>query len=269
MQWRLRGLFNKTFVKKMLSAQKTRFDIGKAMDRGKIVVIDNSQAKCTPEGCGFIGRLFVSLIWSAGTARHLLPDHLKKPTFVYIDEAHQVIKKDQKIAAIIDELRSAKVGLILAHQRVQQIEDPNVRSALEACAIKMANVDAEAPYFSKLLRVPEERMDNLRKGQFAMHIRGEGGSIVQVPIATLPFPTMNASEKSAHRQYLQKLYGVEEKQKPPVEITTQTAPERAVSVRETGILPASEKKGEAEAISAEADKAIVPPVEPLRPWKRR
>jgi hypothetical protein len=86
-QWRLRGLFNKTHLANMFSAPKTRFDIGSEMQKGKVIVIDNSQAKCTKEGCGFLGRFFVSQIWWAGTLRHLLPDSEKKPTFVYIDEA--------------------------------------------------------------------------------------------------------------------------------------------------------------------------------------
>ena len=138
MQWRLRGLMNKKLTRSILSAPKTKFNIGMAMDQGKVVVIDNAQAKCTQEGCGFIGRLFVAQIWSAGTARALIPDHLKKPTYVYIDEAHVVIKKDQKIAAIIDELRSQKIALILAHQKLRgQIDDINVLSSLENCAIKM------------------------------------------------------------------------------------------------------------------------------------
>jgi hypothetical protein len=209
MQWRLRGLLGKKLIKAMLSAPKTKFDIGKAMDQGKVVVIDNSQAKCTAEGCGFIGRLFVAQIWSAGTARALISDHLKKPTYVYIDEAHLVIKKDQKIAAIIDELRSQKIGLILAHQKVRgQIDDINVLSSLENCAIKMVNVGAgERDYFSKLLGIPPERMKDLPRGHFATDIRWEGASIKKVPKAVLPYRTMTEQEKKTHQERMNTLYG--------------------------------------------------------------
>lgn len=204
------GLINKGVLKKVLSAPKTKFSIADAMDSGKVVVIDNSQAKCTMEGCGFIGRLFVSLIWSAGTARALYPDHLKKPTYVYIDEAHIVIKKDQKIAASIDELRSQKIGLVLAHQRVRgQIDDTNVIAALENCAIKMVNVNAEADYFSKLLDVPIERMKGLPIGHFALQERGKPPKIVKVPPAHLPYRTMTEQEQQLHHQKMKQLYGYE------------------------------------------------------------
>ena len=193
----------------MFSAPKTKFHIGRAMDQGKVVVIDNTQAKCSPEGCGFIGRLFVAQIWSAGTARALIPDHLKKPTYVYIDEAHLVIKKDQKIAAILDELRSQKVALILAHRKLRgQIEDINVQSSLENCAIKMANVEAgERDYFSKLLGIPSERMTNLPRGHFATYIRWEGASIKRVPKAVLPYRKMTPEEKQVHQERMNSLYG--------------------------------------------------------------
>jgi len=212
MQWRLRGILSKPLIKQMFNAPKTRFHIDKAIDSGQVVVIDNSQVKCTPEGCGFIGRLFVAQIWSAGTARQLLPDHQKKPTYVFIDEAHLVIKKDQKIAAIIDELRSQKIALVLAHQRVGHIEDPNVRGALENCAIKMANVDAEAEYFSKLLHIPLERMNQLPRGHFAMHERHErGGTSSIVEVTPMPFHCrqMSEQEQLAHRERMIRLYGVQ------------------------------------------------------------
>jgi hypothetical protein len=59
----------------------------------------------------------------------------------------------------------------------------------------MANVDAEAPYFSKLLHVPEERMNTLPIGHFAMHVRSEGCKIVAIPRATLPFKKMTDAEE--------------------------------------------------------------------------
>ena len=218
---------NKKFTRAILSAPKTKFNIGKAMDHGKVVVIDNAQAKCTQEGCGFIGRLFVAQIWSAGTARALIPDHLKKPTYVYIDEAHVVIKKDQKIAAIIDELRSQKIALILAHQKLRgQIDDINVLSSLENCAIKMVNVGAgERDYFSKLLGIPPERMKDLPRGHFATDIRWEGTSIKRVPKAQLPFRTMTDEEQRAHQERMDALYGYVPPPMAPIQPTTPKLPE--------------------------------------------
>ncbi|ANV99325.1 hypothetical protein [Bradyrhizobium icense] len=116
-----------------------------------------------------------------------------------------------KIAAIIDELRSQKIGLVLAHQKLRgQIEDTNVISSLENCAIKMVNVGmGEVDYFSKLLDIPVDRMKNLPRGHFATDIRWEGTSIMSVPKAKLPFRMMTADEERALQLRMKKLYGVE------------------------------------------------------------
>lgn len=71
----------------------------------------------------------------------------------------------------------------------------------------MANVDAEASYFSKLLHIPEERLNNLQRDHFGMHVRGEGSSIVHVPLARLPFRTMTEVERVAHEQRMIDVYG--------------------------------------------------------------
>ena len=157
------------------------------MDTGKVLVIDNSEAKLHKDGSAFLGRYFIAQIWGAATARSGRPQHQKKPVYVYIDEADTVI--DSTVAEIIDRCRSQNIALILAHQRVRgQIDDTNVLAALENCAIKMVNVKAEAPYFAKLMDIPEERIKSLDQGCFATEMRGHPPSIIQVPKASVPFP---------------------------------------------------------------------------------
>jgi hypothetical protein len=94
-------------------------------------------------------------------------------------------------------------------QRAEQIVHHQVRSALENCAIKMANVDGELSYFSKLLRVPEERMPTAdEKGVFATSIRGQP-SIQTLDLAKLPCRDMTPEEQKAHRQRMVDLYGMQ------------------------------------------------------------
>ena len=154
----------------------------------------------------------------------------------YYKEHEKFLEEQDKIDAI---------GLILAHQKIRsQIDDINVLSSLENCAIKMVNVDAEAPYFSKLLHIPEERMNQLPRGYFAMHVRDEGSSIVQIPRAELPYRRMTDADEKAHQERMIALYGYET-HKPP------------------------EKEGlrDNEIKSAEADKASVPKITKTLPEK--
>jgi len=205
LKWRMRLLLENELIRNIFSASETKFHIGDAMDAGKIVVIDNSQAVIGKTGSSFLGRYFISQVWDAATARSHRKQQSKKPVYLYIDEAHLVI--NEKIASIIDECRSQRIALVLAHQRAKQVGDPAVLSALENCAVKTVNVDAEAHYFGKLLHVPEERINQLPIGHFAMHVRGEGSSIVEVPRASLPFRQMTASDEAVLRERMRSFYG--------------------------------------------------------------
>jgi biotin carboxyl carrier protein len=226
-KWRLQLLLENDVVRTMFSEPKTKFNISEAMDTGKCVVIDNSQAKLGKDGSAFLGRFFMARIWAAATQRHARSGP-HKPVFVYVDEAHVLL--DEMCAKIIDECRSAKIALILAHQRSTQIPDSNVRGALENCAIKLVNVDhGEIEYFSKLLDIPPERMKSLPQGHFAVNIRWEGNGIKKVEDEPLPFRTMRPEEQRDLQARMKRLYGVE----------TQKAPEpQAEEIAFTVTLPA-------------------------------
>src|SRR5258707_841181 len=114
------------FLEYIFTAQQTNVPFNELLDSGKTVIIDNSKDDLGEEGAEFFGRFFVALIWMAAVSRSRLRPEQKMPVYVYIDECHTVIKRDDKIATILDECRSQKIALILAHQRVTQITSPNV-----------------------------------------------------------------------------------------------------------------------------------------------
>jgi type IV secretory pathway VirB4 component len=268
LKWRMRLLLENDLIRKMFGAPKTRFKIGEAMDRGDVVVIDNSIEKLETDGSAFLGRFFLAQIWGAAMARSSRPQSKKKPVFVYIDEADLIIGNDPIIAQIIDRCRSQNIALILAHQRAAQIEEKNVLSALENCAIKMANVDAEAAYFSKLLHIPEEKMNQLPRGHFAMHVRGEGSSIQQVPKAQLPFPIMYDWMKQHVMERMQRLYGIKKEPPPEPDIPpAQPKPKTPSGSPETHKPPQSD--GLLNSSDVEIHKPILPRKDPSAPSARR
>jgi hypothetical protein len=192
------------------------------MDSGKVFVCDNSIDRVQMDGSCFLGRFFLSAVWEAAMKRMSRPAHQRKPVFVFVDEADIVIKADPIIALIIDKCRSANIGLLICIQRKQSIKDPDVLSALESCAIRMANVDAEAAYFSNLLHIPEERINSLKTGQFAIHVRGSGSSIMKITPSPLP-RTMTPAEEVALKARMKRDYGVEPEN--PTEKQKAAAPE--------------------------------------------
>src|SRR5579862_216628 len=200
--WRLRIVMENDTVNKILNAAKSEINIGRDMDAGKVIIINNSWALLDPDGSEFVGRFFVAQVWAAATQRSLRPASQKKPCFLYIDEAHAVIRNDEKIAAIIDQCRSQKIALILAHQRLDQIEDKNVMSALSNCAIKYANVEpSDAASMARHLYTQPEKL-RLPLGSFAAYVRDlttEPIVLKVTPVDFSQYETFTASGISADR----------------------------------------------------------------------
>jgi hypothetical protein len=185
----------------MFSAVQTKLDIGKEMDAGRVIVINNSKAILTDEGAEFFGRFFIALIARAAQQRAGRSSDQKKPCFVYIDECQTVIAKDARIPILLDECRSQKIALILAHQRTAQLSAP-VLDAAANCAIRMANSDDEAKYLSDKLRMDTDTLRSLPRGTFATFIRDRtpNGLAVKVPYIEMnKLPKMSEEEQGAIR----------------------------------------------------------------------
>jgi hypothetical protein len=106
----------------------------------------------------------------AAVSRSKLRPEQKVPVFCYIDEAHTVIRRDDKIATILDECRSQKIALIMAHQRIAQITSPNVLDALGNCAIRIANSDDDAAALAPRFRTDPQTL-RVPVGHFALFVR--------------------------------------------------------------------------------------------------
>lgn len=209
--WRLQFLMTNPVIKQMFSALKTKLDIGKEMDAGKIILIDNGKNRLGDEGSEFFGRFFIALVLAAAQQRAGKPQSEKVPCYFYIDECQNVIKRDEKISTILDECRSQKIAMIMAHQRTAQITNPNVLDALSNCAIRMANSDDEAKYLSPKLRCEPEFLYSLPRGTFATFVRDLTPQAVALDIPYVDLnklPKMTDNEQRAIRERMRKQYGV-------------------------------------------------------------
>jgi len=203
-EWRLQLLLNNTPIGKMLTASTSKLDIGKLMDEEKVVVINNSKAVLGDDGAEFFGRMFLALILAAAQKRSLQKGE-KTPCYVYIDEAQSVIRRDEKIATILDECRSQKIARILAHQRCNQL-NPDVLDAVANSAVRYANSDDDAAQLASKFRVTADKLRSLRTGEFQCYVRNLGSFKVKVPYFA-PFEQMTdeqyAQVLSDMRQYYQ------------------------------------------------------------------
>lgn len=185
--WRLRLILSNEYLRSIFTSPTTNVPFNELLDSGKTIIIDNSKDDLGEEGAEFFGRFFIAMTWMAAVSRSRLRPEQKVPVCFYIDECQGVIRRDTKITTILDECRSQKIALILAHQRVAQI-NPDVMDALNNCAIRLANSDDDAETLAKRFRVDAAQL-RLPVGSFACFVRD------QTPVAvTVSVPEFDMSQ---------------------------------------------------------------------------
>jgi hypothetical protein len=178
--WRLRLILSNEYLRSIFTSPTTNVPFNELLDSGKTIIIDTSKDDLGEEGAEFFGRFFIALTWMAAVSRSRLRPEQKVPVYFYIDECHTVIRRDTKVTTILDECRSQKIALILAHQRVAQIES-NVMDALNNCAIRIANSDDDAEALAKRFRVEAPQL-RLPVGSFACFVRDQTPTAVTVSV---------------------------------------------------------------------------------------
>lgn len=198
-------------LSRMFSAPKSKLDFFKEMGSAKVILINVPQSLLQEDGVEIVGRFFISMILLAAHKRQLLPKEQRLPCFVYIDECHDFIKRDPKIPVILDQARKLNVGLILAHQRLQQLQ-PYVLDALYgATAIKFASQvsDAAAHALARDMRTTPEFILRQPPFHFAAYVRGLTDTAMSIGVPEIDMnaaPRMTAEERRVVRQGIRDKY---------------------------------------------------------------
>lgn len=241
--WRLDFILTNDTMRAMFESPTTRLNIAEAMNSGKIVLIDASKAVLSDDGSEFYQRFFLALIQSAAQQRARLRPSQKVPVYCYLDEC-QWVRNDQKLSAILDECRSQKIALILAHQRAEQITDTNVLSAMSNCAIRFANSDDDAKYLAPKLRCDPEFLYSLPRGTFAAFVRDltPRAIALQVPYVNLEkLPRMTKAQQAAVRSRMRAEYGIVTR--PPASSNTPAAAAAPAPPESTPPVPDTPESG--------------------------
>ena len=195
----------------MFSHPRSKLDLFKEMNAGKIILINTAKDLLKEQGTEIFGRFFIAMIAQAAQERATLPAHKRIPTFVYIDEAQDYF--DRNIGLILAQARKYNVGMVLAHQYLGQLE-PKLQEAFAAnTAIKFAGgVSAkDARVLAPMLYCQPEFIESQSKGSFAANIRGVTKGAVPL---TFPFgvveglPQMSKDQRKALQKKMRANYAV-------------------------------------------------------------
>src|SRR5437660_7725314 len=113
----------------MVYQQENRLEFAHMMDNGKIFLAKLSQGLLGQENSYLLGTLLVSKFHQLAMARQAQRISARKDFWLYLDEFHNFITPS--MAEILTGARKYRVGLILAHQELRQLQrDSEVASAV-------------------------------------------------------------------------------------------------------------------------------------------
>lgn len=133
---RLWGVLSNASLERMFSHTRNKIDMFELLNQGKIILINTTKDLLGQEGSAIFGRFFVALIAQAAVQRAAIPAHERRPSFIYIDEAQDYF--DENISHLLNQARKYRVGLIIAHQNLDQLGAGLRSSVLASTTIKFA-----------------------------------------------------------------------------------------------------------------------------------
>lgn len=152
------------YMRPLIGQQTSAFNFRTIMDERKILLVNLAKGRLGEINANLIGMIIVGKLLMAALSRADAPGTEFAPFYLHIDEFQNITTNS--IASILSEARKYRLGLTLAHQYIEQIEQ-KIRDAVfgnvgSLAAFRTGPQDAEylesqfAPVFTKndLLYIP-------------------------------------------------------------------------------------------------------------------
>jgi len=202
-QRRLWGILENPTFERMMTAPKNRVNMFDALQGGRVVLVNTAKDFLKAERSSFLGRFFIALTLQAVLERAALPEGNRRPAFLYIDEAADYF--DSNIDDLLTQARKYKLGVVFAHQYLDQLA-PGLRSSIASnTSIKFAGgvSDRDARSLAPDMRTTPTVIMGQRKQQdatqFACYIRNTTPHALSVSV---PFGTLERQKTRSDEDYL-------------------------------------------------------------------
>lgn len=139
-------------IRYMVSQRVNRLDFADIIDSGKIFLAKLSQGQMGKENSFLLGSLLMAKFQQAAMARQRQAAVSRRDFWLYVDEFHNFITPS--MAEILSGARKYRLGLILAHQELRQLERD-----LEVASAVLSN-----PYTRVVFRVGDDDARKLESG---------------------------------------------------------------------------------------------------------
>lgn len=192
-----------TMIRNIIGQPKSSIDFGKAMDEGKILILNLSQGKLGEDNAALLGAMFITRLQLAAMRRSFTQEAERRDFFLYVDEfqnfaTHSFIK-------ILSEARKYRLCLILANQYIQQLEEEVTKAifgnvgTLLSFVVGAQDAKALSQEFGGIYT--DNDMVSLGKYEVICKLSVDGMTSSPFPARTLPLPAV----KNDNRQKIVEL----------------------------------------------------------------
>ena len=127
---RLNSFLRPKSIRYMVCQKENKLDFSHMMDSNKIFLARLSHGAIGEENAHLLGAFLVSKFHQTAMARQQTAEKLRHPFWLYVDEFQHFATPS--MAALLSSVRKYRLGLVLAHQELHQLENrsPEVASAV-------------------------------------------------------------------------------------------------------------------------------------------
>jgi hypothetical protein len=158
------------------------------------------------DASALFGRYMIARVITAAFERIAIPVGKRNPAFLVVDEAAKYF--DENLETMLSQARKFNVGVLFAHQHLDQLT-PALRAAVAAnTSIKLAGgvSDKDARALAPDMRTTSEFIGEMRKlahsTEFACFVRNYTGGAVRLQI---PFGALERAPRMSSEQHAQLL----------------------------------------------------------------
>ncbi len=186
-------------IRNIIGQPKSTFNIRKAMDEGKIFIVNLSRGLIGEDNAGILGAMLVTKIQLAAMSRSDIPRiEDRRPFYLYVDEFQNFAT--DSFAVILSEARKYALNLTIANQYISQMEE-TVRGAVFGNVGSMVTFRVspdDSPFLIKYYEPQFEAADlsNMHNRHFVttMSINGEKAAPFSGMSLNIPEPSQTFSE---------------------------------------------------------------------------
>ena len=107
-------------IRNIIWQTKSAFQFDDVMNNQKVLLINLSKGKIWEMNAQLLGMIIVSKVYNSAMARASIPESERKDFYLYVDEFQNFVS--WTFADILSEARKYRLGLIMAHQYIAQLD---------------------------------------------------------------------------------------------------------------------------------------------------